>query len=121
MTLFRGLAEDMELMDWLNNVIWPAEGRWVGEDFVRVSFATHSSDVFFSANVEKVGTELALLESLKHGVTCFNDMYFFPNITAEVAAFAGMRASIGIPVLKFPTNWAQNTQEYLHKVQAEMG
>ena len=48
-------------------------------------------------------------------------MYFFPNITAEVAAFAGMRASIGIPVLKFPTNWAQNTQEYLHKVQAEMG
>lgn len=97
MTLFRGLAEDMELMDWLNNVIWPAEGRWVGEDFVRV------------------GTELALLESLKHGVTCFNDMYFFPNITAEVAAFAGMRASIGIPVLKFPTNWAQNTQEYLHK------
>ena len=68
MSLFRGLADDLPLMEWLNNHIWPAEGAWVNPEFVRD------------------GTQLAMAEMLKGGVTCFNDMYFFPDETAQAAA-----------------------------------
>jgi 5-methylthioadenosine/S-adenosylhomocysteine deaminase len=97
MTLFRGMADDLPLMDWLQNHIWPAEGKWVGEEFVRA------------------GSELAAAEMIRSGTTCFNDMYFFADTTARVAEAAGLRAVIGLIVLDFPSAWAQNADEYLHK------
>ncbi len=97
MSLFRGLADDLPLMDWLQKHIWPAEMKWVGAEFVRD------------------GTQLAIAEMLKSGTTCFNDMYFFPEVTAHVAQEAGMRAVVGLIVLDFPSAWAQNADEYLHK------
>ncbi|HSD95873.1 MAG TPA: TRZ/ATZ family hydrolase, partial [Sulfuricaulis sp.] len=97
MSLFRGLADDLPLMDWLNNHIWPAEAKWVSPDFVRD------------------GTELAIAEMLKSGTTCFSDMYFFPDVTARVCHDAGMRACIGLIMVDFPSAWAQNADEYLHK------
>ncbi len=97
MSLFRGLADDLPLMDWLNNHIWPAEAKWVSEAFVRD------------------GTELAIAEMLKSGTTCFSDMYFFPDVTARACHDAGMRAVVGLIMLDFPSAWAQNSDEYLHK------
>ncbi len=97
MSLFRGLADDLPLMDWLNHHIWPAEGKWVGAEFVQD------------------GTALAVAEMLKGGTTCFNDMYFFPDDTARVAAEAGIRASVGLIIIDFPSAWAQTADEYLHK------
>ncbi|MEX2164846.1 MAG: TRZ/ATZ family hydrolase [Sulfuricaulis sp.] len=97
MSLFRGLADDLPLMDWLNQHIWPAEAKWVSEAFVRD------------------GTELAIAEMLQSGTTCFNDMYFFPDVTARVCHDSGMRACVGLIVLDFPSVWAQNADEYLHK------
>ncbi len=97
MTLFRGLSDDLPLMDWLNNHIWPAEAQWVSEEFV------HD------------GSELAMAEMLRSGTTCFNDMYFFPDVTARVARSVGMRACVGLIVFDFPTIWAQNPDEYIDK------
>lgn len=97
MSLFRGLADDLPLMDWLQKHIWPAEARWVGHDFIRD------------------GTQLAIAEMIRSGTTCFSDMYFFPEITAHVAHEAGMRACIGMILIDFPSAYAQTPQEYLHK------
>ncbi|MBL1274641.1 MAG: TRZ/ATZ family hydrolase, partial [Ectothiorhodospiraceae bacterium] len=97
MSLFRGLADDLPLMDWLQNHIWPAEGKWVNAEFV--------AD----------GTRLAIAEMLRGGTTCFNDMYFFPDETARVADNAGIRAVVGLIVIDFPTVWATNADEYLSK------
>lgn len=97
MNLFRGLANDLPLMDWLNNHIWPAEQKWVSPAFVRD------------------GTQLAVAEMLRGGTTCFNDMYFFPDVTAEVCASMGMRVSVGLILIDFPTAWAENADEYILK------
>ncbi|MEN8108521.1 MAG: TRZ/ATZ family hydrolase [Pseudomonadota bacterium] len=97
MTLLRGLADDLPLHEWLNDHIWPAESRWVNEDFV------HD------------GTQLAIAEMLRSGTTCFNDMYFYPDITARVASHCGMRASTGLIVIDFPTVWAKDADEYISK------
>jgi len=97
MSLLRGLADDLPLHEWLNNHIWPAETRWVNEEFV------HD------------GTQLAIAEMLRSGTTCFNDMYFFPDVSARTAAACGMRAAIGLIVLDFPTVWASDANEYIHK------
>ncbi len=97
MSLFRGLADDLPLMDWLENHIWPAEAAHVNESFVQC------------------GAELAIAEMLRAGTTCFNDMYFFPDVTARVAAEAGIRACVGLIVLDFPTIWANTADEYLDK------
>ena len=97
MALFRGLADDLPLMEWLQNHIWPAEARWVSPEFV--------AD----------GARLAVAEMLRGGTTCFSDMYFFPDETARVADNAGIRAVIGLIVIDFPTVWAANADEYLHK------
>lgn len=97
MSLLKGYADDLPLMEWLNGHIWPAEAKWVNQDFV------HD------------GTELAIAEMLRSGTTCFMDMYFFPDITAKLVNLSGMRASIGMIVLDFPTIWAQNVEEYLEK------
>lgn len=97
MNLFRGLADDLSLMDWLENHIWPAEAEHVNEAFVHT------------------GTQLAIAEMIRGGTTCFNDMYFFPDITARVAADAGIRASVGLILIDFPTVWANNSEEYIDK------
>ena len=97
MNLLRGIADDLPLMDWLNHHIWPAEQKWVGEKFI--------AD----------GTRLAIAEMIKSGTTCFNDMYFFPNISAQVAAAVGMRAMLGMIVIDFPSAWAQDTNAYFSK------
>src|SRR3569623_764297 len=77
MSLFRGLADDLPLMEWLNNHIWPAEGAWVNPEFVYD------------------GTQLAMAEMLRGGTTCFNDMYFFPDETARAADAARTHAHAG--------------------------
>lgn len=97
MSLFRGLANDLPLQQWLNDHIWPAEARWAGADFVRD------------------GTGLAVAEMIRGGTTCFNDMYFFPEQTAAVSAEAGMRAVIGLICINFRSAWAADIDEYLHK------
>lgn len=97
MNLLRGLADDLPLMTWLNDHIWPAERKWVNEEFVAS------------------GTRLAVAEMLRGGVTCFNDMYFFPDVTARVCAEAGMRAVVGLIMIDFPSAWAGTPEEYLHR------
>ncbi len=97
MSLFRGLAHDMPLMEWLEKHIWPAEQQWVNEEFVQL------------------GSQLAIAEMLRGGVTCFNDMYFFAETTAQVATKSGMRAHIGMILLDFPTHYANNADEYFSK------
>jgi 5-methylthioadenosine/S-adenosylhomocysteine deaminase len=97
MSLLRGLADDLPLMTWLNEHIWPAEGRWVNEEFVYD------------------GSRLAIAEMLSGGTTCFNDMYFFPDITARAADAAGIRAMVGLIALDFPSAWAADADAYLHK------
>ena len=100
MSLFRGLADDLPLMEWLNNHIWPAEGQWITPQFIAE------------------GTELACAEMVRSGTTCFNDMYFHPDITARCAQKIGIRAVVGLIVLDFPTVWANNADEYLNKGMA---
>jgi 5-methylthioadenosine/S-adenosylhomocysteine deaminase len=97
MTLLRGLADDLPLMTWLQDHIWPAEARWVNPDFVRD------------------GTLLAIAEMLRGGVTCFNDMYFFPEAAAAAAREAGIRACLGLIAVDFPTAYARCLDEYLDK------
>lgn len=97
MSLFRGLADDLPLMQWLNDHIWPAEGQWVSPEFV--------AD----------GTTLAIAEMLKGGTTCFSDMYFFPEVAAKVARTQGMRAQLCAPVLDFPSIWGSGPEEYIAK------
>ena len=97
MTLMRGLADDRALMDWLQNNIWPVESRLVSGAFVRD------------------GTLLACAEMLRGGITCFNDMYFYPAAAARAALEAGMRASLGIIVIETPSAYAADAQDYLSK------
>lgn len=97
MTLMRGLADDLPLMEWLQQHIWPAEQQWVGKEFVYD------------------GSLLACAEMLRGGTTCFNDMYFFPEDTVRAVEQAGMRACIGLIMIDFPTAWAQDADEYLSK------
>ncbi|MDH3977302.1 MAG: TRZ/ATZ family hydrolase [Gammaproteobacteria bacterium] len=97
MTLFRGMADDMSLEKWLGEHIWPAENRWVSPDFVRD------------------GTHLAIIEMIRSGVTCFQDMYFFPDVVAQAAVEHKIRAVTGMIVLEAPTAWAANPDEYLEK------
>ncbi len=97
MSLMRGLADDLPLMDWLNQHIWPAESRAVSERFVRD------------------GTLLACAEMLRGGTTCFNDMYFFPQAAAEAVDRSGMRACLGLVMLEFPSSYAADADDYLHK------
>lgn len=97
MTLFRGMADDLPLMTWLEQHIWPAEGKWVNEDFVRD------------------GTDLAIAEQLKGGITCFSDMYFFPKVACDRVHESGIRAQVAIPILDFPIPGASSTDESLRQ------
>lgn len=97
MALLRGIADDLPLMDWLKTRIWPAEAKHVSAAFVRD------------------GTLLACAEMLRGGITCFNDMYFFPEAAAVAAKSLGMRAALGIIVIEFPTAYATDADDYLSK------
>ncbi|MEX2132290.1 MAG: TRZ/ATZ family hydrolase [Pseudohongiellaceae bacterium] len=97
MSLFRGIADDVALKQWLEQHIWPIESAQVSEEFVH-----H-------------GAELAIAEMLLSGTTCFADMYFFPDIVGRTATAAHMRVQLASPVLDFPTVWAQNAEEYIFK------
>jgi 5-methylthioadenosine/S-adenosylhomocysteine deaminase len=97
MVLLRGIADDVPLKTWLEDHIWPREGRHVAPEFV--------AD----------GTLHAAAEMLKGGITCANDMYFYPDAAAHAYEAAGMRALIGMPVLDFPTPYASDADVYLAK------
>ncbi|MBF0266808.1 MAG: amidohydrolase family protein, partial [Gammaproteobacteria bacterium] len=97
MNLMRGLADDLPLMTWLQEHIWPAEAKYVNPEFI--------SD----------GTELAIAEMISSGTTTFNDMYFFPDVTAKLADKTGIRAVLGQILIDFPSAWAGTAKEYLDK------
>ena len=97
MALLRGLADGLPLMEWLNDHIWPAEIKHVNEDFVLD------------------GTNLACIEMLRGGTTCFNDMYFFPKESAKAMLASGMRGAIGMLTIDFPTAYANDPEDYLAK------
>jgi 5-methylthioadenosine/S-adenosylhomocysteine deaminase len=95
MTLMRGIADDVPLSTWLSDHIWPREAKYVSPDFV------HD------------GVLLGAAEMLRGGVTCCNDMYFYPEAAARAYQAAGMRAVLGLPVLDFPTPYASDPDAYL--------
>ena len=97
MSLMRGVADDTSLMAWLNHYIWPIEQVVVSERYVQNAVT------------------LACAEMLSGGITCFNDMYFFPAETAIAARQAGMRANLGLVVIEFATNYASDAEDYLKK------
>jgi 5-methylthioadenosine/S-adenosylhomocysteine deaminase len=97
MNLFRGIADDVPLDVWLERYIWPREAKFVAPDFVYD------------------GARLAAAEMLRGGVTCCNDMYFFPDASAQAFLETGMRAMLGLPVLDFPTPYAADPDGYLQK------
>src|SRR5581483_11014822 len=97
MTLLRGIADDVPLKDWLERHIWPREERFVSAEFV------HD------------GTLLGAAEMLRGGVTCCNDMYFYPDAAAQAYEEAGMRAMLGVPILDFATPYAADADGYLQR------
>jgi len=97
MSLLRGVADDVPLMDWLNNHIWPLEKKWVSEDW------TYQ------------GSLLSAAEALRGGVTYLNDMYFFPAAMARAAMDSGIRAGVSINVIDFPTGYASGPDDYIAK------
>jgi 5-methylthioadenosine/S-adenosylhomocysteine deaminase len=97
MTLMRGLADDLPLMEWLKDHVWPAEAKHVSAEFVYD------------------GTLLACAEMLRGGITCFNEMYFFPEAAGRAALAAGMRAALGIIAFEFPTSYAADANDYIAK------
>ena len=100
MTLMRGLADDMPLMTWLNDHIWPAEARHLSEAYV------------FD------GTELASAEMIRSGTTCFADMYFYHDVAARAARKAGLRAALGGAIIEFPTPYAGDAEAYIARCLA---
>ncbi|HEY2346903.1 MAG TPA: TRZ/ATZ family hydrolase [Xanthomonadaceae bacterium] len=97
MTLMRGVADDLPLMEWLTGHIWPIEGAVMGPQFV--------AD----------GVELAIAEMLRGGTTCCSDMYFFPDVGAATYRRHGFRAMVGMVIIDFPTAWASSQDEYFDK------
>lgn len=79
MVCLRGIADDLPLLEWLTTVIFPAEAKHVSEEFV--------AD----------GTRHAAAEMLRSGTTCFNDMYFYPEVSADVVKEVGIRAKYAMP------------------------
>jgi len=97
MTLLRGVAEDLALIDWLGKYIFPAEVKFVDADFVRI------------------GTELACWEMIRGGTTTFVDMYYYPGITAEVVESCGMRALLSATVIDQRSPDAENAADSISK------
>src|SRR5438093_11563507 len=84
MVMYRGLADDLALMEWLQKYIFPAEAKTVSPEFVRV------------------GTRLAAVEMIESGTTTFADMYYFEEEIARVVKAAGLRGVLGETIIKFP-------------------
>lgn len=97
MVLLRGSSEDSPLQAWLTEQIWPLEAKWVDEAFCRD------------------GIRIAMAEMIRAGITCFADMYYFPEIGAEEARRAGLRAQLAFPVIEFPNAWSRDSEEGFHK------
>jgi 5-methylthioadenosine/S-adenosylhomocysteine deaminase len=97
MTLLRGVADDLPLMQWLQGHIWPLEAQLIGPEFV--------AD----------GVALAIAEMLRGGTTCCNDNYFFPDAQAATYRHFGFRALVGLPVIDFPSAWARTDDEYFDR------
>lgn len=100
MVLFKGLADDLPLMEWLNDHIWPAERKWLNDEFI--------AD----------GTELAIAEMIQNGTTCFNEHFFFPEVMAKTIERNKLRACIGATIINFPTSWSQDENDGFTKFQA---
>lgn len=100
MTLLRGLADDLPLMVWLQQHIWPVEARVLGPEYVRD------------------GVELAIAEMLRGGTTCANENYFFPDVIAATYRRLGFRAVVGLPLIEFPSAWAKSRDEYFERALA---
>jgi 5-methylthioadenosine/S-adenosylhomocysteine deaminase len=100
MILMRGVADDLPLMVWLKDHIWPIEAKVLGAEFVRD------------------GVELGVAEMLRGGTTCCNENYFFPDIQAATYRRLGFRAMVGLPVIEFPSAWANTRDEYFDKALA---
>ena len=97
MTLMRGVADDLPLMRWLNEHVWPVEGAIMG--------AEYCAD----------GVELAVAEMLRGGTTCCNENYFFPDVIAATYKRLGFRAMVGLPLIDFPSAWAKSQDEYFDR------
>jgi 5-methylthioadenosine/S-adenosylhomocysteine deaminase len=97
MTLMRGVADDLALMPWLQEHVWPIEAAVMGPEFV--------AD----------GIELAIAEMLRGGTTCCNENYFFPDVQAATYRRHGFRAMVGLPIIEFPSAWAATPAEYFDK------
>jgi 5-methylthioadenosine/S-adenosylhomocysteine deaminase len=102
MSVFRGMADDIALFDWLNNYIWPVEKEFVTEE-----------------NIE-LASELSIAEMIKSGTTAFNDMYFYSDVTARVAERIGIRAVLGEAVIDIPDP-VYKVAEHHWKTTAENG
>ncbi|MBE1159994.1 TRZ/ATZ family hydrolase [Dyella acidiphila] len=97
MSLLRGLADDLPLMVWLQQHIWPVEAKVIGPEFVRD------------------GVELSVAEMIRGGTTCANENYFFPDAIGATYHKLGFRAVVGLPVIQFPTAWARTQDEYFER------
>jgi 5-methylthioadenosine/S-adenosylhomocysteine deaminase len=100
MVMYRGLGNDLNLMDWLQKYIFPAEAKTVSPDFVRI------------------GTQLALLEMIQSGTTTFADMYYFEEEVAKATKAAGMRGVLGQTVIEFPVPDAKTPADALRRAEA---
>ena len=100
MTLLRGLADDLPLMTWLQEHVWPVETKVIGPEFVRD------------------GVELAIAEMLRGGTTCCSENYFFPDVQAQAYRAHGFRAMVGLPIIEFPSAWAKDRDEYFDRALA---
>jgi len=100
MSLFRGLADDLALMDWLNNYIFPAEAKMVSPEFVRA------------------GTRLAALEMIQSGTTTYADMYYFEEEIAKETRAAGLRGVLGQTIIQFPVADAKTPADGLKRAEA---
>ncbi len=97
MSLFKGIGGGLPMQRWLQECIFPLERDFLTPQFVRD------------------GTELAIAEMIRGGITCFNDMYYFPEDTIDVACHARIRICCGLTVLEFETGYAANADEYIGK------
>lgn len=95
MSLMRGFADDVPLMTWLNDYIWPAENTLLSAEYIQDA------------------TLLSCAEMLQSGITTFNDMYFYPMATANAVKKSGIRANLGLVVIEFPTGYATDADAYL--------
>ena len=97
MTLLRGIADDLPLMTWLREHIWPVEAAVIGPEFVADGMA------------------LSIAEMLRGGTTCANENYFFPDVQAAVYKKNGFRALVGAVIIDFPSAWAKSDDEYFDR------